>query len=156
MPFYNCSKFQNNFQSGVTVSWLFQKKTVLVLHIKICFVKIGVVLIDILVSQKCLKWQWFIIGWWIIVAWYEKENECSPLIFEGSMQATWWKSNEFRYILRPVSCSHPIFQIKKYICTFYTGIHSLKYFQSIYHSCCKVRTRFVNCKIMWLPCLDAY
>ena len=63
------------------------------------------------------------------------------------MQATCWKSDEFRYILQPVSCSHPIFQIKKHICTFHTNIHSLKYFQSIYHSCCKVRTLFVTCKL---------
>ena len=63
------------------------------------------------------------------------------------MQATCWKSDEFRYILQPASCSHPIFQIKKKICTFYIDIHSLKYFQSIYRSCCKVRTRFVTCKL---------
>ena len=62
-----------------------------------------------------------------------------------------------RYFLWPrVSCSHPTFQIKKYICTFYIGIHSLKYFRSIYHSCCKVRIQFVNCKTRCLPCLDAY
>ena len=135
--------------------WLYQgyfkKKTVLVLHIKICFVKIGVVLIDILVSQKCLKWQWFIIGWWILVAWFAKETECCPLIFEYSMQTTWWKSDEFQCVLEPVLYCHPIFQIKKYICTFYIDMHSLKYFQSIYHSCCKVRTWFVNCKTKWLP-----
>ena len=156
MPFYNCSKFQNNFSEWCDCILAISKKTVLVLHIKICFVNIGVALIDILVSQKCLKWQWFIIGWWILVASFEKENECSPLIFEYSIQTTWWKSDEFQYILQPVSCSHPIFQIKKYTYTFYIGIHSLKYFQSIYHSCCKVRTRFVNSKTMWLPCLDAY
>ena len=63
------------------------------------------------------------------------------------MQATCWKSDEFRYILQPASCSYPIFQIKKHICTFYIDIHSLKYFQSIYHSCCKVRTQFVTCKL---------
>ena len=34
-----------------------------------------------------------------------------------------------------------------YFCTFYMDIHSLKYFQSIYRSCCKVRTRFVTCKL---------
>ena len=141
--------------SSVTVSWLLQKKTVLVQCIKICFVKIGVVLLNILVSQKCLKLQQFIIGWWL-VAWFGSENECSPLIFEYSMQTTWWKSDEFQYILQPVSCSHPIFQIKEYICTFYIGIHSLKYFRSIYHSCCKVRIQFVNCKTRCLPCLDAY
>ena len=39
------------------------------------------------------------------------------------------------------------FKLKKKICTFYIDIHSLKYFQSIYHSCCKVRTRFVTCKL---------
>ena len=39
------------------------------------------------------------------------------------------------------------FKLKKNICTFYIDIHSLKYFQSIYHSCCKVRTRFVTCKL---------
>ena len=76
----------------------------------------------------------------------QKKNECSPLIFEYPM-ATCWKSDEFLYILQPVSCSHPIFQNKKYICTFYIDIHSLKYFQSIYHSCCKVRTQFVTCKL---------
>ena len=75
-----------------------------------------------------------------------KKNECSPLIFEYPM-ATSWKSDEFPYILQPVSCSHPIFQIKKNICTFYMDIHSLKYFQSIYRSCCKVRTWFVTCKL---------
>ena len=76
-----------------------------------------------------------------------KKNECSPLIFEYPMQATCWKSDEFRYILQPVSCSHPIVQIKNHICTFYIDIHSLKYFQSIYRSCCKVRPRFVSCKL---------
>ena len=63
------------------------------------------------------------------------------------MQATCWKSDEFQYILQPVSCSYPIFQIKKHICTFYIDIHSLKYFQSIYRSCCKVRMQFVTCKL---------
>ena len=76
-----------------------------------------------------------------------KKNECSPLIFEYPMQATCWRSDEFRYILQPVSCSPPIFQIKKHICTFYIDIHSLKYFQSIYRSCCKVRMWFVTCKL---------
>ena len=76
-----------------------------------------------------------------------KKNECFPPIFEYSRQATCWKSDEFRYILQPVSCSHPIFQIEKHICTFYIDIHSLKYFQSIYRSCCKVRTQFVTCKL---------
>ena len=151
-PSITVANFRITDHSDETVSLLFQKKTVCVLHIKFCFVKIGVVLIDMLVSQKCLKWQWFIIDWWILVAWFAK---CSPLIFEYS-RTTWWKSDEFQYILQPVSYSHPIYQIKKYICTFYIGLHSLKYFQSIRHCCCIVRTWFVNCKNRWLLCLDAY
>ena len=80
----------------------------------------------------------------MLVAWFEKENECYPLIFEYAMQTTWWKSDEFQYILQPVSYPHPIFQIKKYIYTFYIGIPSLKYFQSIYHSCCKLQDKVIT------------
>ena len=41
----------------------------LVLPVKICFVRIGAVLSDILTSQKCIKWGWCIIrGWMTVVA----------------------------------------------------------------------------------------
>ena len=39
----------------------------LVLPVKIRFVKIGVVLSDILTSQKCIKWGWCIIRGWMTV-----------------------------------------------------------------------------------------
>ena len=38
-----------------------------VLPVKIYFVKIGAVLSDILASQKCIKWGWYIIRGWMTV-----------------------------------------------------------------------------------------
>ena len=54
-PSITVPDFRITFYSGATVFQLFSKNTVLVLHVKICFVNIGVVLVDILVSQKCFK-----------------------------------------------------------------------------------------------------
>ena len=41
-----------------------------------------------------------------------KDKWCSPLRFEYPIQTTWWKSDEFWYILQPVSHSHPILKLK--------------------------------------------
>ena len=49
------------------VQILYSGRYELVLPVKICFVKIGVVLSDILTSQKCIKWGWRIIRGWMTV-----------------------------------------------------------------------------------------
>ena len=75
-----------------------------------------------------------------------KKNECSPLIFDYPM-ATCWKVMNFGIYCSLYHVLILFFKLKKYICTFYIDIHSLKYFQGIYRSCCKVRTQFVTCKL---------
>ena len=51
------------------VEILYSGRYELVLPIKIYLVKIGVVLSDILTSQKCIKWGWCIIKGWMTVQW---------------------------------------------------------------------------------------
>ena len=49
------------------VQSLYSGRYELVLPIEICFVKICVVLSDILTNQKCIKWGWCIIKGWMTV-----------------------------------------------------------------------------------------
>ena len=49
------------------VQTLYSGRYEVVLPITICFIKIGVVLSDILTSQKCIKWGWCIIKGWMTV-----------------------------------------------------------------------------------------
>ena len=87
----------------------------------------------------------YVISWWILVAWSAKKWMLPIniwIFYADNMLKKWWISV---YI-----------EIERYICTFYIGIQSLKYFQHIYYSYCKVRTQFVTCKTRWLLCLDAY
>ena len=49
------------------VQSLYTGRYELLLPVKICFVKIGVVLSDISTSQKCINWGWCIIKGWMTV-----------------------------------------------------------------------------------------
>ena len=94
LPNITVSNVGITFHGDMTVfNYFRKKKSIPVLHVIFCFVKIGVVLIDILLSQKCLKWQWFIIGWWILVAWSGKWMlPINIWISYGNMLKKWWIS----------------------------------------------------------------
>ena len=46
---------------------LYSGRYELALPVTICFVKIGLVLSDVLASQKCIKWGWCVIRGWMTV-----------------------------------------------------------------------------------------
>ena len=73
-----------------------------------------------------------------------KKNDSSPLRVEYSMQQTCWERVDFGIYCRLCRVLFRLFQIKKYIHTCYICIHSLKYFQSISPTRCKVRGRFAK------------
>ena len=82
-----------------------------------------------------------ILEMFMVYIWLDlQKNDSSQLRLEYSMQPTCWESDGFCYILQPVLCFHLIFLDKNiYIHTCYIGVHSLKYFQSVNHTHCKVR-----------------
>ena len=67
---------------------LYSGKYELVLPIQICFIKIGIVLSDILTSQKCIKWGWCIIRGWMTVVSLCLAYICSLKIANNSYRST--------------------------------------------------------------------
>ena len=76
--------------------------------------------------------------WWILVAWPAKKWMLPIniwIFYADNMLRKWW------ILVYIAAC----IMFSSYFLTL--DIHSLKYFQSIYHSCCKVRAQFVTCKL---------
>ena len=96
------------------VQILYSGRYELVLPVKFCFVKICVVLSDILSSQKCIKWGWCIIKGWMTVPYARTWSSHSariiivPCAFLAEFSLPTTGSRHSTYIIRNPSSDSPL------------------------------------------------